>query len=72
VQQVIRGVRQSGRELGKGARRGGQRAAAVTGSAAETVREYVESARSAIDDAVSHELRDLRRLARRKRKQLGL
>jgi hypothetical protein len=72
VEQVIRGVKQSGRELGKGARRSSRRAVAASSGAAETLREYVEGARSAIDDAVSHELRDLRRLARRKRKQLGL
>jgi gas vesicle protein len=33
---------------------------------------YLESAREAIDDAVAHEIKDLRRVVRRQRKRLGL
>jgi hypothetical protein len=39
---------------------------------AEHVREYVDSARETIDNLVQHELKDLRRAIRRRRKELGL
>jgi gas vesicle protein len=39
---------------------------------AESVGEYVKSARDAIDDTVSHEMRDLRKAIRRHRKHLGI
>lgn len=38
----------------------------------ERLREYFDSARDAIEDAVQHELQDLRRSIRRRRKKLGL
>jgi hypothetical protein len=39
---------------------------------AEKVEGYLDSAREAIDDAVSHEVRDLRKAIRRRRRKLGL
>lgn len=39
---------------------------------AESVGDYVKSAREAIDDTVSHELNDLRKAIRRHRKHLGI
>lgn len=36
------------------------------------LRDYVDSARDAIEQAVEHELNDLRRAIRRRRKKLGL
>ncbi|MBK5189581.1 MAG: hypothetical protein JJD97_15160, partial [Gemmatimonadaceae bacterium] len=38
----------------------------------ESISEYVQSAREAIDDTVSHELNDLRKAVRRRRKRLGI
>jgi len=38
----------------------------------EQVQDYLESAREAISDAVSEELRDLRKAIRRQRKRLGV
>jgi hypothetical protein len=38
----------------------------------EQIGEYLEGARAAIDDTVSHELRDLRKAIRRRRKRLGV
>lgn len=38
----------------------------------ERVQEYVESARDSIGEVVEHELRDLRKAIRRRRKQLGI
>lgn len=39
---------------------------------AETVRDYVGKARDTIDDAVAHELKDLRKALRRQRRRLGI
>jgi gas vesicle protein len=39
---------------------------------AESIGDYVKSAREAIDDTVSHELNDLRKAIRRHRKHLGI
>ena len=39
---------------------------------AESIGDYVKSAREAIDDTVSHEMRDLRKAIRRHRKHLGI
>ena len=38
----------------------------------ESIGEYLRTAREAIDDAVAHELRDLRKAVRRQRKRLGV
>jgi hypothetical protein len=38
----------------------------------ESLGEYVQTAREAIDDTVSHELNDLRKAIRRHRKRLGI
>jgi len=38
----------------------------------ENMQEYLESARSSIGEVVEHELRDLRKAIRRRRKQLGV
>lgn len=38
----------------------------------ERMRDYIDSARDAIEHAVEHELRDLRKAIRRRRKKLGL
>jgi ubiquinone biosynthesis protein UbiJ len=39
---------------------------------ADSLGEYVQSAREAIDDTVQHELSDLRKAVRRHRKRLGI
>ena len=39
---------------------------------AESIGDYVKSAREAIDETVSHEMRDLRKAIRRHRKHLGI
>jgi gas vesicle protein len=39
---------------------------------AESLGDYVKSAREAIDDTISHELNDLRKAVRRRRKHLGI
>ena len=71
---IVRGVQRGVRQ---GARRSAELGAAaldrVPGrDAAAAVREYVESARGAIDSAVEQELRDLRRAVRRQRKRIGV
>ena len=38
----------------------------------DSVAEYLETARQAIDDAVTREIRDLRKAIRRERKRLGV
>jgi len=38
----------------------------------ERMQEYMESARESIGEVVEHELRDLRKAIRRRRKQLGV
>jgi hypothetical protein len=38
----------------------------------DSIGEYAQSAREAIDDTVSHELNDLRKAIRRHRKRLGI
>jgi ubiquinone biosynthesis protein UbiJ len=38
----------------------------------ESIGEYVQSAREAIDDTVQHELSDLRKAIRRRRRRLGI
>jgi hypothetical protein len=69
---VVHGVRQTGRELREGVTRRGRGASSAGAGVGKSVRDYAERARAAIDEAVDHELRDLRRLARRQRKHLGL
>lgn len=39
---------------------------------AEQVRDYVDTARDAINDVVKHELNDLRKAVRRQRKRIGV
>jgi len=39
---------------------------------AESIGDYVKSAREAIDETVSHEMNDLRKAIRRHRKHLGI
>lgn len=67
---IVRGVE-------RGARRSRELAAASldrvpAGEAVGALREYLESARSSIDQAVEEELRDLRRAVRRQRKRIGV
>lgn len=38
----------------------------------ETVRDYVDAAREAINDTVEHEVRDLRKAINRQRKRIGI
>jgi len=71
MQHVVHGVKLTGRELSRGVSRRGRSASKFGGEVGESVRDYAERARRAIDEAVDHELRDLRRLARRQRKHLG-
>jgi uncharacterized protein YprB with RNaseH-like and TPR domain len=71
---IVRGVR---RGVRKGVERSAELGAAalerVPGrDAADALREYLETARGAIDDVVEQELRDLRRAVRRQRKRIGV
>lgn len=74
--QPGRKTRLAGRAALAGARmvvkRGSRKAHDLTEDAGDTVREYAEAAREAIDDAVAREVRDLRRAIRKQRKRLGL
>ena len=65
----------------RGVQRGARRAGALGTAAIEripgreaagAVREYIDTARGAIDDAVEQELRELRRAVRRQRKRIGV
>ncbi len=80
-----RWLAEHGRESAKWARKRGERgyrAAMDRGEelvdsipfedAAESVREYADSAREAINDAVRDELSDLRKAVRRQRKRIGI
>ena len=72
-----RGLRTAGVAGAKGARWLGDRGEELwdrvpTEDIAERVGGYLESAREAIDDAVSHEVSDLRKAIRRRRRKLGL
>jgi hypothetical protein len=69
------------RPIVRSAKRGARRSAALGAAALDTlpgreaagaVREYLETARGAIDRAVDEELRDLRRAVRRQRKRIGV
>jgi gas vesicle protein len=71
----------AGAAVGRAGRRGAKWAASRSGQMmdmlpvediAESIGEYVKSAREAIDDTVSHEMNDLRKAIRRHRKHLGI
>jgi hypothetical protein len=71
------GLRTAGVASAKGARWLGERGEELWDripreEIAEKVEGYLDSAREAIDDAVSHEVRDLRKAIRRRRRKLGL
>jgi hypothetical protein len=85
VSPVLRGAALGAKWAGEGAARLGARGAAWARDAGEElwdripreeirdhVREYLGKAQEAIDDAVEHELHDLRRALRRQRKRLGI
>lgn len=85
VSPVLRGAALGAKWAGTGAARLGARGAAWARDAGEElwdrvprdeirehVREYLGKAHETIDDAVEHELRDLRRALRRQRKRLGI
>ena len=85
VSPMLRGAAMGARWAGVGAARLGARGAAWARDAGEDlweriprdeirdhVREYMSKAHETIDDAVEHELRDLRRTIRRQRKRLGI
>ena len=72
-----RGLRTAGIASAKGARWLGDRGEELWDRVpreeiAERVGGYLETAREAIDDAVSHEVSDLRKAIRRRRRKLGL
>ena len=69
------------RPIVRGAKRGARRSAEIGAAAVDrlpgrraagAVREYLDTARVAIDQAVEEELRDLRRAVRRQRKRIGV
>ena len=71
----------AGAAVGRAGRRGAQWAARRAAQMmdllpvddiAESIGEYVKSAREAIDETVSHEMNDLRKAIRRHRKHLGI
>jgi gas vesicle protein len=71
------GARWLGEHGARGVKRGAEMAAEAGEDLWEQVprdeiREYVESARGKINDAVEQELRELRRAVRRQRKRIGL
>lgn len=84
----LEGARIAGRHGAEGARWAGKRGAKAarwaaergeelidrvpTDEIAEQVRDYVETAQETINNAVEHELRDLRRAIKRQRKRLGI
>ena len=84
----LEGARLAGRHGAEGARWAGKRSAKAarwaaergeelldrvpTEEIAEQVRDYVETAQETINNAVEHELRDLRRAIKRQRKRLGI
>lgn len=85
VSPVLRGAALGAKWAGAGAARVGARGAAWARDAGEAlwervprdeirehVREYLGKAQETIDEAVEHELRDLRRALRRQRKRLGI
>lgn len=85
VSPVLRGAALGAKWAGAGAARLGARGAAWARDTGEElwdriprdeirdhVREYLGKAQETIDDAVEHELRDLRRALRRQRKRLGI
>lgn len=72
-----RGAVRAGRYSAKGARKVRRRGEALVDSLplediGESLGEYLESARATIDDAVSRELKGLRKAVRRQRKRLGV
>jgi len=72
-----RGLRTAGVASAKGARWLGDRGEELwdripRDEIADRMGGYLESAREAIDDAVSHEVSDLRKAIRRRRRKLGL
>lgn len=85
VSPVLRGAALGAKWAGTGAARLGAKGASWARDAGEElwdriprdeirehVNEYLGKARETIDDAVEHELRDLRRALRRQRKRLGI
>jgi hypothetical protein len=72
-----RGLRTAGVASAKGARWLGDRGEELWDripreEITDRLEGYIDSAREAIDDAVSHEVRDLRKAIRRRRRKLGL
>jgi hypothetical protein len=72
-----RGLRSAGVAGVKGARWLGERSEELWDRVpreeiAERLEGYFDTAREAIDDAVSHEVQDLRKALRRRRRKLGL
>jgi hypothetical protein len=72
-----RGAAKAGRYGAKGARKVRRRGAELMDNIpfediGESLGEYLESARSTIDDAVARELKGLRKAVRRQRKRLGV
>lgn len=72
-----RGAAKAGRYGAKGARTVGRRSAELMENLpfediGESLGGYLESARETIDDAVAHELKELRKAVRRQRKRLGV
>jgi hypothetical protein len=72
-----RGVMWAGRQGARGARWAAERGEEMWDRVPreeiqERMQEYLESARDSIGETVEHELRDLRKAIRRRRKQLGI
>lgn len=74
---AARGAARAGRYGASGARKVRRRGEALLDQVpfeevAESLGEYLDSARETIDDAVSREIKDLRKAVRRQRKRLGV
>ena len=72
-----RGAMWAGKQGARGARWAAERGEELwdrvpTDEIQERMQEYMESARDSIGEVVEHELRDLRKAIRRRRKQLGV
>ncbi|HVE77778.1 MAG TPA: hypothetical protein VNA89_02900 [Gemmatimonadaceae bacterium] len=73
----VEGARWAGTQSARGARRAGEELEELwdrvpRDEIRDRVREYVDSAREAVDETLESELQDLRKAIRRQRKRLGI
>ena len=77
AEQGLEGARWAGKRGGKAYRAARERGAEMIDDlplddVADSVREYVDTAREAINDVVREEMSDLRKAVRRQRKRIGI